>query len=1157
MECPKCGLDIDDKATVCPNCKKVLKLICPICKSVNESNTCRKCGYVIITKCHKCGKINQTFTKKCRACAFSLEHSVIFNESNTDDFVMLTIDFPNLSEMKTVLGDSIQAFNKFKANLENIITSYAKSAKLRRQVFGSTYVIRFNKAYTFSSSANEAVEGAIEILNKITTMNAKLSKRKNTNVRCNMFLIKRSVKSNPNDYKAALNISLLELDAKDKKEKVLNTFQVLTDPDVQSALEKHYSLAPLNAVMVNDQMVMYYELDVKDIVRPEFESEKDEEKPEIPEFISKMIEEQEQTDWQELNKADLPDDPDEIYDIETINFEEINCDFQRVENIDVFDNIAEKLKAIPKGIIALKTPQLYKPYSAKLIGEIYGLNLYNNIIPITCHSEMKYAPYGFFREFIATVFEYAVSQKLFAHNDFSMFSAMDPDGLVKDLICLNEREFNEETKYIYFDIFLTLLQVIPNTLIIIEDFDKIDDSSHEAMRHLMGALEDLEISWILTHSTDFSLHKQSHYLLSKPYYTEINLKPAPIARLVDANKDFYRNVLDNFYFHRVMKYSCGSMLYVDFALQYLLESEVFILMDDSVEAGQGKTVIIPSNLDNLVKRRLDIMKDNKELFRFLLSVVLLGTRIDLETIKALGFEKPNEIIEQLEEMGYAYLYNNCLYFSNYNLLRKNMLECAGKKYLKEVAAELLEKVCDNVMPSVMKAELYNLAGETHAERGQWEALAQITLSLGDMSAYLNCVGKIIELLDAEEDAELLEATQEYKLQLYENISGNLSMYDPQKNEKLVMSVLESLSSAENKDRILALCNKMISGCLVAGDYAQAEELTHRVMSLLPTEAIDPEMPEFNSYFFLIQLVYVQVLFNRGKLDECLDIGTKVLAYVKDESLETLKPDNFEMDDFKAILIDAVGYVVFANVLSLRGDAFDVFEGLRKQFSAIPETFSIFLALQDFIHGNMPAIEPVEPPEVDKFSAAIFFIIDAFMSCANNPAEFAQRIYQAKNCAKMFELHQVESFCDLLIGYAYMNLGTYEKAENIFQELIKSVKEKGMEMLSYGVQYLIGEMQVKLGKYDVAHGIINNSLITLERNNTFSEYILLLFKYSMFRILMFQQRYAQAEILINQADYITKKYGLNFEFDLEPTHYIPVGYMAVPNDEPAESITERE
>ena len=81
---------------VCPNCKRVLKLVCPVCRTVNDTNTCKKCGYVIVSKCHNCGKINRTEVKKCKKCGFDTEKSVILNEANSDEFVIMTIDFPNI-----------------------------------------------------------------------------------------------------------------------------------------------------------------------------------------------------------------------------------------------------------------------------------------------------------------------------------------------------------------------------------------------------------------------------------------------------------------------------------------------------------------------------------------------------------------------------------------------------------------------------------------------------------------------------------------------------------------------------------------------------------------------------------------------------------------------------------------------------------------------------------------------------------------------------------------------------------------------------------------------------------------------------------------------------------------------------------------------------
>ena len=1147
MECPKCGLEIDDKATVCPNCKKVLKVVCPICKTINKTNTCKKCGYVIVTKCNKCGKVNQTVDKKCKKCGFSLEQSVILNESNTDNFALMTIDFPNVNELRTLLG-SVQLLNKFKVKLDNIILSVAKSAGIRRQVLNNTYILRFNKDYTFNSSVNNAITTAVKLLTEITKMNYKLTNKKNATVRCNMFLLRRSIDDNPYDIKSGFNISMVK-QSDNLKQKVLNTFQIIADNFVHDALDPMYKSSPLNSVMIKDQMVMFHEVEINSHIKINYEEleDKPDEELEVPNFVQNMLVEQDKLDGEALSKLESPTDPDAIYDIETIHFNEIKCDFIRTENIDVFYHVVNKLSEHPYGICAIKTPPLYVPYSLKIISTIEELNIYKNIISITCYDEMKYSPYSFFRELVAAIFEFTISQKLFNTNDFSMFRSIDPDNMIKDLITLSQRPEgnNEDTRMQYYDIFFTLLNVIPETLIFIENFDKIDSSSYDVMKFLFEQFERLKISYLISYDKDFSLHRDTYSLMTKPYYTEIALKPTSFEKMIEENKEYYKDIMDSFYFHRIAKYSYGSILFLDIAIQYLIESGVYEADENGIKLVNPKTLIIPSSLGKLMKRRLNLLEDDEEAIKFLATCVLLGTRIDQQTIKSLAYENIDDIVQKLSETGYIYFWNNCMYFPNYNLLRESILAVLNKDLLKAIANDLFEKVFVNNMPSPTKAYLYGLLEDYKAEFLEWENLAKINLSMGDFNAYINCADKIIELLDKNTDEEKQEEIEQYKLDLSQNIAENMSEYLPNKNSRIAELTLERLEQAGDNEKIIALCNKMIQGCLNNGNYTHALELTHKILSRLPSGSIDPSSPDFNKYFFLMSLIHIEILFNIGALEDCLDVGYKVLSVVNQANLELLRPDYLDKNQFIKVLIDSVGFVALSNVLQMKGNVQDFLNLVKGDLPNLPPSYDIFKALQDFIHGERGTYSPVMVSELDKFSGILFHIMEAFNKYLNDSNAFAEEIYAAKRLARYNKLHQLEYFCDLLIGYAYINLESYDKASLIIYKIIRATGDNGMTNLTYAAWYLMSEMSLRQGRYTVAYGIVNNSLIQLEKADNSNEYLLMLFKYQMYKVLMFKGHEDKAQICIAQCGYLTQKYGIKFAFDTDPSHYIP---LEDPDDE---------
>ncbi len=1147
MECPKCGLEIDEKTTVCPNCKKVLKVVCPICKTINKTNTCKKCGYVIVTKCNKCGKVNQTVDKKCKKCGFSLEESVILNEANTDNFALMTIDFPNVNELRTLLG-SVQLLNKFKVKLDNIILNIAKSAGVRRQVLNNTYIIRFDKDYTFNSSVNTAINAAVSILTEITKMNYKLTNKKNATVRCNMFLLKRSVNDNPYDIKSGFNISMVK-QSDNLKQKVLNTFQVIADNFVNDALDQSFRSSPLNSVMIKDQMVMFHEIEVNSHIKINYEDleDKPDEEVEIPNFVQNMLVEQDKLDGEALSKLESPTDPDAIYDIETIHFNEIKCDFIRTENIDVFYHVVNKLSEHPYGICAIKTPPLYVPYSLKIISTIEELNIYKNIISVTCYDEMKYSPYSFFRELVAAIFEFTVSQKLFNTNDFSMFRSIDPEGMIKDLITLSERPNpgTEDTRFKYYDLFFTLMNAIPDTLIFIENFDKIDSSSYSVMKFLFEQFERLKISYLISYDKDFSLHRDTYSLMTKPYYTEIALKPTSFERMIEENKEYYKDIMDSFYFHRIAKYSYGSILFLDIAIQYLIESGVYEADENGIKLINPKTLIIPSSLSKLMKRRLNLLEDDEEAIKFLATCVLLGTRVDQQTIKSLEYNNIDDIIQRLSDMGYVYFWNNCMYFPNYNLLRDSILAVLNPDLLKAIAKDLFEKVFVNNMPSPTKAYLYGLLEDQKAEFLEWENLAKINMSMGDFSAYINCADKITELLDKNTNEEKQEEIDQYKLDLSKNVASNIYEFLPNKNSRIAEATLKRLEESNDSENVINLCNRMIQGCVDNGNYTYALELTHKILSRLPSGSIDPSSPDFNKYFFLMSLIHIEILFNIGALEDCLDVGYKVLSVVNQSNIDKLKPDNLSKEEFVKIVIDAVGFVALSNVLQLKGNVQEFLNIVKGDLPNLPPSYDIFNALQNFIRGERGTYSPVMVSELDKFSGSLFHIMEAFNKYLNDSNSFAEEIYAAKRLARYNKVHQLEYFCDLLIGYAYINLESYDKASLIIYKIIRATGDNGMSNLTYLAWYFMSEMSIRQGRYTVAYGIVNNSQIQLEKADNSNEYLTMLFKYQMFKILMYKGQEDKAQICIAQCNYLSDKYNIKFKFDTDPSHYVP---LVDPDDE---------
>ena len=160
--------------------------------------------------------------------------------------------------------------------------------------------------------------------------------------------------------------------------------------------------------------------------------------------------------------------------------------------------------------------------------------------------------------------------------------------------------------------------------------------------------------------------------------------------------------------------------------------------------------------------------------------------------------------------------------------------------------------------------------------------------------------------------------------------------------------------------------------------------------------------------------------------------------------------------------------------------------------------------------------------INQISSLISNIVNAFISIIFAVYILANK-EELKNQAKKFIYARIDE----------------EKADSIIYQIIKTTNSNGMTTLLYVAWYVMSELHLRQNKYEVAFGIVNNSLIQLEKNNTTSEYLLMLFKYNMYKIMMFKQQYEKADICIAHAKYIAQKYNINFKFDTDKNHYIAI------------------
>ena len=541
MICPKCGKDIDDNTTVCPYCHKVVALRCPNCGQVGESPVCEKCGYTILVKCSKCSKTNPSEKEVCTKCGFSLATSLAYQECESDEYAALVIKFLSLKQIRKILK-STELYIKFCNRLKNLLYAQLKGVDCKLIVYGDTYVLNFCKELSFGTSANKATRLGLKILNAFVSVNNNLIEEFSLPLNLQITVLKKQAEQLQILPTTETNMKLLTV--KKNEPKYLKGFQLVIDQYVRDDVYKEFKTDSLFSVECDGSTIMYYEVILPSYILPP--SENTDENSLVAEA-------------KKINKVTDSDIEKELYSFKVFDIN-AKCTFEHFPAIELRQKLGSVDFVTGGKIIGLRSGREQGVRLSEL--REYFLDKDLKVLSVVCTEAMQYRPWGFFlsllKDFLGLSF----------HNMLNDLSTLNPE-LVKicrpfiDLLYGKTVKATsaEDARYAYFEHCSKFLSLLKGYVIIIENFEKMDDTSIQALELYFDKFKHVKPNFVFTTSSENSLHSKFKGLLRTNLYYDFKLAKTTMEQCLSLIKADASDFIQSFHFEQIKDKFNGSLLY--------------------------------------------------------------------------------------------------------------------------------------------------------------------------------------------------------------------------------------------------------------------------------------------------------------------------------------------------------------------------------------------------------------------------------------------------------------------------------------------------------------------------------------------------------------------------------------------------------------------
>lgn len=1125
MECPKCGNEVRDNEKKCPHCGKVLLLECPICHKLNRTAVCEECGYVIIVKCHSCGTVGPNILGKCRKCGFDTSKSVIMNEAETEEYACLAITFPNIEDLRPALKNK-QIFNKFKKKLKQALFGYAKSQDNRCQVFGETYVIKYYKEFSFTSSVKKAVKSAIELLNKIGGISYKLKRGKNVRLHCKMTILKKTFETDRNEFNTGLNIKLIK---DTTEERYTDGLQLITDQYINNIISREYTLEMIYSSQVGDELLMFYEFPLEDQIIPIVIEEKTEERS-----ILKGP--------KDLPKLHIYDDDDKLNDILYGN-KAIDISTEGQFLSVPAHNIFNTLNTIMSGnaFITLKTTERRDIPTNDLMDFLKTKS--QNVLHVTCNETSKYKPYMFFRELLAKAIHVDLKQQDISKEITSGTAKMKNGVMFANLLNNTPPEdWDPDTAYVnYVSALRDFLADQKHTVIFIENMDLIDETSLKIINDYISTLinvEDLSVTFIVTVRSEYSVYKSIPKLLHSPFYKEINVTKGGYAEFLETIPENTDEIIESFYIKKLEERSAGSLIYFKNVMQYLRDLNIFIAFEDKLIINAEKTIIFPGTIKELFSRRFTSLPESEGLV--IAYSLFMGGYSHISTLEKLEINKLSESIQNLINKGLILFEDDIVEVVNYRIFHPALM--------KTLAPEVKQTLANNLINAAkyIDYDLIKIVGQPIDRLNRIYQEAMNDLFFGDFNSYLNCAKIYFTLLEefGIDDEEAIARRNE----LYSILVNHLNRYPSTKVYSISKAILANATENNDDATIVNVSNLVLDSALSGGDYVLAEQCIKNILTRILNPNLLEEGQDLTPQFLLYSCIQAKIAFNLSHYNQCIAICEKIIATMTPEFTAGLSAKGVNTTQFVSYMMEVLVYSAISRIIICDGSLTEFLERVKETLGSEILSSGHLLLLDKLYHkeeyDNNAGISN------DEISIFITNLLTAFKSFPEGYNAFAQNIYKAKLSTQNDDMRIFSLLCDLLIGYSYQKLNleyrtSWKKSETIYDDVYKTAQKSGFNTIAQLTNWFKATLLKDKELYVEAYELVSNVSNALKRQRiknrllSFMTYVLMLNIASHLENLK-----TEIPVLVYRVTYEAEKYGFEEYYNLiEDKRVLDSEYMA--------------